>query len=54
MTDQEKATAETLLSRIEAALGEFPDRAHQNGILITEIIQAVNGLRSILGVVRPH
>lgn len=54
MTDQEKGAADALLSRIEAALGEFPDRTHQTGVLITEIIQAVNGLRSILGVVRPH
>lgn len=54
MTDQDKAAADTLLSRIEAAVGSFPDRTHQNGVLIAEIIQAVNGLRSILGVVRPH
>lgn len=54
MTDQEKQKAEVLLSRIETATGSFPDRSGPNSALITEIIHAVNGLRSLLGVVRAH
>jgi hypothetical protein len=54
MTDEEKKKADTLLSRIETASGSFPDRSGPNSALITEIIQAVNGLRSLLGLVRPH
>ena len=54
MTEQEKQKADALLSRIETATGSFPDRSGQNSALITEIIHAVNGLRSLLGLVRPH
>jgi len=54
MTDQEKQKADLLLSRIELATGSFPDRSGPNAALITEIIHAVNGLRSLLGLVRPH
>jgi hypothetical protein len=54
MTDEEKRKVETLLNRIETATGEIPDRSGPNSILIKEIIQSVNGLRSVLGVVRPH
>ena len=54
MTDAEKEKADTLLGRIETAAGEFPDRSGTNGVLIAEILQLVNGLRSLIGVVRPH
>jgi hypothetical protein len=54
MTDDEKKKADVLLSRIETATGSFPDRSGPNSALITQIIQAVNGLRSLLGLVRPH
>jgi hypothetical protein len=54
MTDQEKQRAEMLLGRIEVATGGFPDRSGPNATLITEIIQAVNGLRSLLGLIRTH
>jgi len=54
MTDQDRAKADALLGHIEEALGELPDRSHQNSVVIKEIIEAVNGLRSILGVVRAH
>jgi hypothetical protein len=54
MTDQEKQKADLLLSRIETATGSLPDRSGPNGALITEIIHAVNGLRSLLGLIRPH
>jgi hypothetical protein len=54
MTDQERQTVDRLLSRIEVAVGQLPNREGQNARLITEIIQSVNGLRSLLGVVRTH
>ena len=54
MTDQEKQKADALLGRIEIATGEFHDRSGPNAVLIAEILQSVNGLRSLLGLVRPH
>jgi hypothetical protein len=54
MTDEEKKKADLLLSRIETATGSFPERSGPNSALITEIIHAVNGLRSLLGLVRTH
>jgi len=54
MTDKEREAADRLLSRIEVAIGQLPNREGQNARLITEIIQSVNGLRSLLGVVRTH
>jgi len=54
MTDQERVQALTLLERIEVAIGEVPDRDGANAALITEVIQAVNGLRALLRLERPH
>jgi len=54
MTDQERQTAETLLSRIEVAVGEIQDRRGPNAVLIKSIIESVNGLRSLMSVVRTH
>jgi len=54
MTDQDKVIAERLLSAIETATGAIPDRAGAAAKLIGEILQAANGLRSLLGVVKPH
>lgn len=54
MTDQERAQADAFLDRIELAVGEFPKRDDANAVLIAEILQAVNGLRSLLGVQSPH
>lgn len=54
MTDQERQTADTLLSKIEIAVGSFPDRSGPNAALIKSIIESVNGLRSLLSVVRSH
>jgi hypothetical protein len=54
MTDQERQNAERLLSRIETAAGQLPNREGTNSVLIAEILQAVNGLRSLIGVLRPH
>jgi hypothetical protein len=54
MTDQERATADRLLARIETAVGQLPNREGPHAVLITEILQSVNGLRSLMGVVRGH
>jgi len=54
MTDQERQTADTLLSRIEIAVGALPDRSGPNAALIKTIIESVNGLRSLFSVVRSH
>jgi hypothetical protein len=53
VTDQEKQKAEELVSRLEIAVGQIPRDAGNAG-LITTMIQALNGLRSLLGIVRPH
>jgi hypothetical protein len=54
VTDQEKVKAEELISRLELSLGQIFPRDGGNASLITEMIQSLNGLRSVLGVVRPH
>ncbi len=54
MTSVEIATADTLLARIEVATGELMPRDGQNAALIKQIIESVNGLRSLLGAVRAH
>ena len=54
MTEKEKEEASRLLDQIELAAGELPDRSGAASKPIAEILQSVNGLRSLLGVVRPH
>lgn len=54
MTDQEKQKAEELISRIETAVGQIFPRDSANSSLIASMIQSLNGLRSVLGLVRPH
>jgi hypothetical protein len=54
MTPQDQATADKLLSHIETAVGQLPQRDGPNAALIKTIIESVNGLRSLLGVVRTH
>lgn len=54
MTDQEKQKAEELISRLEVATGQIFPRDSANAALITSMIQSLNGLRSLLGIVRPH
>ena len=54
MTNAEISNADTLLARIEVATGELTPRDGQNSALIKQIIESVNGLRSLLGVVRTH
>jgi len=54
VTDQERQKAEGLVSRLEIAVGQIFPRDGGNAALITTMIQAMNGLRSLLGIVRPH
>ena len=54
VTDQEKQKAEELISRLEIAVGEIFPRDGANAGMIASMIQALNGLRSLLGLVRAH
>ena len=54
MTDQEKAKAEELISRLELSVGQVFPRDGGNASLLASMIQTLNGLRSLLGLVRPH
>jgi hypothetical protein len=54
VTDQERLKAEELISRLELTVGQVFPRDGANASLITTMIQTLNGLRSLLGVVRPH
>ena len=54
MTDQEKQKADELISRLELLVGQVFPRDGGNASLITGMIQSLNGLRSLLGLVRPH
>ncbi len=54
MTDQERQKAEELISRLELAVGQVFPRDGGNATLIATMIQTLNGLRSLLGIVRPH
>ena len=54
MTDEERQRTEALISRLEIAVGEIFPRDGANAGLIAGMIQTLNGLRSILGLVRPH
>ena len=54
MTDDERRKVEALISRLETAVGEIFPRDGANAGLIAEMIQNLNGLRILLGLVRPH
>jgi hypothetical protein len=54
VTDQERQKVEQLISQLELAVGQIFPRDAGNASLIAGMIQSLNGLRSILGVVRPH
>lgn len=54
MTDQERQKAEELVSKLEMSVGQIFPRDGGNAGLIAGMIQALNGLRSLLGIVRPH
>ena len=54
MMDVDATTADRLLARIEVAVGEITPRDASNAPLIKEIIESVNGLRTLLSVIRTH
>ena len=54
MTDQEKQKVEALINQLEVAVGQMFPRDGGNASLIASMIQTLNGLRSLLGLVRPH
>jgi hypothetical protein len=54
VTDQERQKVEELISNLEVAVGEIFPRDGANAGLIASMIQSLNGLRSVLGLVRPH
>jgi hypothetical protein len=54
VTDQEKQKVEDLISKLEIEVGQIFPRDRSNAPLIASMIQTLNGLRSLLGVVRPH
>jgi len=54
VTDLEKQKAEELISGLELSVGQVFPRDGANAGLITQMIQTLNGLRSLLGLVRPH
>jgi hypothetical protein len=54
VTDQERTKAEELISRLELSVGQIFPRDSGNAALIATMIQTLNGLRSLLGMVRPH
>jgi hypothetical protein len=54
VTEQERNQAEALISRLEIAVGQIAPRDGGNASVIASMIQLLNGLRSVLGIVRPH
>jgi len=54
VTDQEKQKADELISRLELSVGQMFPRDGGNASLIASMIQSLNGLRSLLGIVRQH
>ena len=54
MTDEERQKAEDYVSRLETAIGQIFPRDGGNAGLIAAMLQTLNGLRSLLGIVRPH
>jgi hypothetical protein len=54
VTDQERQKAEQLISNLEITVGQIFPRDGGNAALIASMIQTLNGLRSLLGIVRPH
>ncbi len=54
MADINHVAAGRFLDQIEVAVGELPAKDDQNAPLVKQIIESVNGLRALLGVVRSH
>jgi hypothetical protein len=54
VTDLERQKADELISTLEITVGQIFPRDSANASLIATMIQSLNGLRSVLGLVRPH
>jgi len=54
LTDDERKKADDLISNLEAAVGLLNTRDLAMRPLITKMIQDLNAMRSLLGVVRAH
>jgi hypothetical protein len=54
VSEDERQKAEALISRLEILVGEIFPRDGAHAALIASMIQSLNGLRSVLGLVRPH
>jgi hypothetical protein len=54
VTDQERQKADELISRLELGVGQIFQRDGGNASLLASMIQTLNGLRSLLGIVKPH
>ena len=54
LTDDERQKAEALINRLEISVGEIYPRDGANAATVATMIQSLNGLRSVLGIVRPH
>jgi hypothetical protein len=54
LTDQERQGVEDLISRLETCVGQISPRDGGNAGLVASMIQALNGLRSVLGLIRAH
>jgi hypothetical protein len=54
VTEQEQKKADELISVLELSVGQIFPRDGGNASLLASMIQSLNGLRSLLGVVRPH
>ena len=52
MTDLEKRNAEALIAKLEVAVGEISPRDGTAAPLIADMIQSLNGLRSLLGLTK--
>lgn len=54
LTDEERRKADELIGNLEASVGQLNTRDVALRPLITKMIQDLNALRSLAGVVRPH
>jgi hypothetical protein len=53
VTDPERQKARELIASVEIAIGEIAPRDGANSALIRDMLQALNGLRTMLGLIAP-
>jgi hypothetical protein len=54
LTDDERTKADQLVANLELSVGQLNPRDVTLRPLIARMIQDLNALRSLLGIVRPH